>query len=318
MTAAQLSPQGSDSLHQSAVWIDVGGQFRGSGFLVSPGVILTSAHVVVGADGPAAEVRVHHSSASQPVAAENIRAEPRTGSGGLFYPYPDLALLSAPQLEGQKVATLASAEAQPGMEVMALGYSTNTPTPGVQPDTLALRVAGPSGDFVKVLGDGVREGLSGSMLLGADDGLIYGVLKGSRSYRDDHGGWFVPLLAVTAFLGISAAATPSEAGTTAPPSDMELVEAMMAFPAMMRLDSRYDLLDKMGDHLGLPHSFEVDERPDRRDHLYRIVRRCRHYRDDRAALRALYTAMEELVPYDGGLDKLHMLIGRTIGGWEGE
>jgi hypothetical protein len=72
----------------------------------------------------------------------------------------------------------------------------------------------------------------------------------------------------------------------------------------------------MGSHLGLPYSFEVDERPDRRDHLYRLVHRCRHYRDERAALRALYTAMEELVPYDGALDKLGLLIGRAIGGWE--
>lgn len=303
--------------HRSAVWVNVAGEFRGSGFLVSPGLVVTAAHVVVDGAGPAAKVTVHHSSGSCSIAAQDIRAEPSTGDGGRFHPYPDLAVLPVHPWDGQHVAKLAATEADRGMELTALGYSTYTPSPGVQPDTLALRVAGRSGDFVKVLGDGVREGLSGSMLSGAD-GLVYGVLKGSRSYRDHQGGWFVPVSALSAFLRAGTSPAPVMVEAPSPPGDHELVEALMAFPSMSRLNSRHDLLDKMGDHLRLPYSFEVDERADRRDHLLRLICRCRHYRDTAAAFRALYTAMEELVPYDGALDRLRVLIGLTVGGWEGE
>ncbi|MFE2850409.1 trypsin-like peptidase domain-containing protein [Streptomyces lavendulae] len=298
------------------VQVYAGGVFRGSGFLVAPGLVVTAAHVIRGTSGPAAQVIVEHASGSHPVAGEDIRAEPNAGDGSRFYPYPDLAALSVAGWRDHPVAALAAGEAEPGTKVTALGYSTHTPSPGVQPDTLALQVAGRSGAFIRVIGDGVREGMSGSMLLDAN-GLVRGVLKGSRSYQGDQGGWFVPLGALSAFLGEATSTRDSPAGPVVAPSDAELVQALMAFPAMMRADSRYDLLDKIGGHLGLPHSFEVEDRPDRRDHLYRMVRRCRHYRDEAAALRALYTAMEELVPYDGALDRLRTLIGQATGGWEG-
>ncbi|MFD7838865.1 trypsin-like peptidase domain-containing protein [Streptomyces sp. NPDC059761] len=314
MTASGLERGVSDILHGCAVQICVGGAFRGSGFLVSPGLVITAAHVLRGAAGFAPQVTIEHVSGSHPVAEEDIRAEPNSGDGSRFYPYPDLAALTVPGWREHPVVELAASEAEPGTEVTALGYSTHTPSPGVQPDTLALRVAGRSGAFIRVLGDGVREGMSGSMLLGAD-GLVRGVLKGSRSYQADQGGWFVPLGALSAFLGGVSTPPSSSNALAGSPSDAELVQALLAFPAMMRTDSRYDLLDKMGDHLGLPHSFEVDDRSDRRDHLYRLVRRCRHYRDEAAALRALYTAMEELVPYDGALEQLRTLIGQATGGW---
>ncbi|MGW6836292.1 effector-associated domain 2-containing protein [Streptomyces sp. NPDC054949] len=315
MTASGLGRGDSDALHRCVVQISVGGVFRGSGFFVSPGLVITAAHVVRGTHGPAAQVSVEHASDSHPVAEGDIRAEPDTGDGSRFYPYPDLAALTVAGWRDHPVAGLAAGEAEPGTEVTALGYSTHTPSPGVQPDSLALRVADRSGAFIRVLGDGVREGMSGSMLLDGN-GLVRGVLKGSRSYQADQGGWFVPVGALTAFLGGATTALGPSAVPAATPSDADLVQALMAFPAMMRTDSRYDLLDKIGDHLGLPHSFEVEDRPDRRDHLYRLVRRCRHHRDEAAALRALYTAMEELGPYDGALDRLRALIGQATGGWE--
>lgn len=315
MTLHGLGTPEIDSLHRCAVWISAGGTFCGSGFLASTGLVVTAAHVVVDAETRSAEVEVHHSSGTYTVPAGGIRAEPRAGDGGRFHPYPDLAALSIPQWSGHPVLELAKGEAEPGTEVTAVGFSLGTPSPGVQPETLALRVVGRSGAFTRVLGDGVREGYSGSMLLGSD-GLVCGVLKGSRSYRDDQGGWFIPLAALAEFLGMRRAAPVPAGGETDRAGDGELVEALMAFSAMARSDSRYDLLDKMGDHLGLPHSFESEDRPERRDHLYRLVRRCRHYRDERAALVAVYTAMEELAPYDGALERLRLVIGRAIGGWE--
>ncbi|WP_457028553.1 effector-associated domain 2-containing protein [Kitasatospora sp. P5_F3] len=177
-------------------------------------------------------------------------------------------------------------------------------------------MVGLSGPFVRVHG-AVQPGFSGSMVVGPD-GLVAGVLKGSRHYKQDLGGWYIPLAALTALLGPAArqGVRPPGERPGALPSDAQLVEVLMAFPVTARADGRFDLLEKMGDHLGLPHSFEAEERADRRDHLSRIVRRCRHHRDGRAALRALYTAMEELVPYDGALEDLRTVIGRAAGSWE--
>ncbi|MEW2522770.1 trypsin-like peptidase domain-containing protein [Actinacidiphila alni] len=301
-------PLGGEA-HARAVWLAAGDTFLGSGFLVRDGLVVTAAHVVAGADG----LMVRHPSGARPVPAEGVRAVPPRGDGGRFHPYPDLALLTVPGWTGHPVAPLAAADPAPGTEVTALGYSTFTPDPGVQPDSLALRTAGRAGDFVRVLGDGVREGFSGSMLLDRA-GQVVGVVKGSRSYADDRGGWCTPVSALRALLGLPAAPdAPYPPGP--PPTDAELVDALMAFPSLGRADHRYDLLDRMGDHLRLRHSFEVEERSARRDHLFRLVAACRNFRDERAALRALCTAMEEIVPDGKALDGLRAVVGRAIGGW---
>lgn len=322
-------PGRADGRHSPAVWIEVGGAFRGSGFLVGDGLAVTAAHVVAHAVAEKAAPAVRHPSGTWPVPAGGVRAVPARGDGGRFHPYPDLALLTVPGWTGHPVAALAAADAGPGTEVSALGYSPRTPTPGVQPDSLELRVGNRSGDFVRILGDGVREGFSGSMLLDGA-GLVVGVVKGSRAYRDDQGGWCTPVSALRTLLGLPAPVVssvpsvlsvpsvpsvpaPEESGP--PPTDPELVDALLAFPQLARAEGRHDLLERMGDHLGLPYSFEVAERSGRRDHLFRLVSGCRHFRDERAALRALYTAMEEIVPYDRALERLRDLVGRAVGGW---
>ncbi|MET9010377.1 trypsin-like peptidase domain-containing protein [Streptomyces olivaceoviridis] len=313
MTLARLRLREIDELQNSAVWISAGGSLRGSGFLMDEGIVVTAAHVVVDETSPNSDLVVHHASGDYPVLSDQVRAEPSAHDGSLFYPYPDLAALQVPGLSGRPVPKLAAVEAEPSTELTALGYSGTGPMASVQVETLMLRAAGRSGPYLRLLGDGLRPGHSGSMLLNPD-GLVCGVLKGSRSYSDDQGGWSASVAALTEFLGIKAAGTVSP--TVRPPTDAEIVEALMAFPALARPDRRYDLLDKMGDHLRLPHSFEADERPERRDHLYRIVYRCRHYRDSSAALTSLYTAIEELVPYDAALEKLRVVIGNAVGGWE--
>ncbi|MGW2544882.1 trypsin-like peptidase domain-containing protein [Kitasatospora sp. NPDC001574] len=319
MTGAPLGPAPSATLRDCAVMITVAGGFRGSGFLVAPGLAVTAAHVLRGNGRPGSAtgpVAVRHASGEYPVTTEDTRVDPASGDGTPFYPYPDLAVLAVPSLTGHPVAPLADTGAGPGTELTALGFSTHTPTPGAAPDTLVLRVVGPSGAFVRVQGDGVRDGHSGSMLVGPD-GLVHGVLKGSRSYKEDQGGWFTPASALAALLGPeSDLPAPGNRPVGAEPGDADLVTALMAFPITGRSDGRFDLLDRMGEHLGLPHSFEADERSSRRDHLARIVHRCRHHRDERAALRALYTAMEELAPFDRALEELRLLVGRATGGWE--
>ncbi|MFD7413471.1 effector-associated domain 2-containing protein [Kitasatospora purpeofusca] len=119
-----------------------------------------------------------------------------------------------------------------------------------------------------------------------------------------------PLPALRRFLAAHADRAPA---TAAPPGNGELVDALMAFELLRRADGRYDLLYTMGAHLGLAHSFEAEERPDRRTHLHQIVRACRSFRDSRSALWALRTAMAELAPDDGALDTLDAVVGRALG-----
>ncbi|RDL05190.1 trypsin-like peptidase [Streptomyces sp. HB202] len=292
------------------VWITAGDEFRGSGFLTSAGTVTTAAHVVV--DGALNDLVVHHASGAYPVQAHDVRAAPKTGDGGRFYPFPDLATVYVSALSDHSVLPLAHTEAPVGSEVTCLGYSSSVPgSDEVQPETLLLCVAGVSGPFRRFLGDGVRPGHSGAAVLNRD-GAVCGVLKGSRDYRDDLGGWFVPLATLSQFLGMGPTAAPIHEPV---PSEAEVVDVLLAFPALARPDSRFDLLDIMGRHLGLSHSFDADDRPDRRGHLQRIVSRIEHFRDRDVAYKALYTAMEEMVPYDQALERLCDVIGRAVGGW---
>ncbi|MFJ4095901.1 trypsin-like peptidase domain-containing protein [Kitasatospora sp. NPDC089913] len=313
----------TEALRRSTVVITVAGDFGGSGFLVAPGLAVTSAHVVARAVRAAAPVGVRHSSGERAVPADRIRLAPEAdggddrgdnrGHGKGHHPFPDLALLGVPDWTDHPVARLAAAEAEPDTVLTALGYSTHTPSPGVRPDTLRLRVVGLADRYLGVRGDGIREGHSGSMLVDGD-GLVRGVLKGSRAFQLDAGGWYTPVGALTALLGTAGVVLPGPPpAPPAPPGNGELVDALMAFELLRRADGRYDLLDTMGVHLGLTHSFEAEERPDRRTHLHQIVRACRSFRDGRAALRALRTAMAELAPDDGALDALDAVVGRALG-----
>ncbi|MEV5877498.1 trypsin-like peptidase domain-containing protein [Streptomyces sp. NPDC052101] len=298
--------------HTCAVWISVGGTFRGCGFFVAEGLVATAAHVVGG--GCDADIAITHASGTYRVVTKTVRACPPDDDGASrFHPFPDLAVLPVPECSGHTIARLAMADPEPGMTVTALGFSAETPTPGVQPDSLRLHVAGRSGEFGRILGDGVRPGFSGSMLVGPD-GLAVGVLKGSRDYRRDRGGWFVPVSALRGVLTEAGHELNAHPPPPRPPSDAELVEALLAFPSLGRSEGRQDLLEAMGRTLGLPYSFEVDERSGRREHLGRLVHRCRHYRDERAALRALHEAMAELVPHDGALEQLRSVVERAVEG----
>ncbi|MBO1419801.1 trypsin-like peptidase domain-containing protein [Streptomyces sp. FH025] len=338
MTGPDLDHARAEALRRCTVLVETAVGARASGFLVAPGRVVTCARVVLDGGGAAEGGRVaeglvvRHESGTYPVVPGNVRAEPASAEAGPFEAFPDLALLTVPAMagSGHPVAPLAGEEAAPGTRLTALGYSAYTPTPGVHPDTLALHVVGRSGKFIRVEGAAVKPGFGGGMLVGPD-GLVRGVLKDGSRHPRPPGGWYVPLAVLIAFLGPDAPDAPEapEAPGAAsvasaapvvqaerPPDDAELVDALMAFPYTARADGRFDLLDRMGQHLGLPHSFEAEERTDRRDHLFRIVRRCRNHRDAPAALRALYTALEELAPYDGALDRLRSVVGRAAGGWE--
>ncbi|MEV8226706.1 trypsin-like peptidase domain-containing protein [Streptomyces sp. NPDC079167] len=314
MTAA-IPEKEQGSIRDCAVWISTDGAFQGSGFIACPGIVVTAAHVLRRAGQLASDIRVEQGVEGFDVKEGQVRLEPVAFSEiDGFHPFPDLAVLSVPQLAQHAGVVLSTMEAAAGDEVTAFGYSDATPSPGVRLETLALRVAGPSGDFIRVLGDGVREGFSGSMVVGAN-GLVHGIVKASRSYANDKGGWYVPTAPLIKMLGAAARYDRTQVAINSP-TDADLVDALMKFSAMARPEIRLDLLEMMGERLGLPHSFEVEDRSDRRDHLYRIIRRCRHHRDAEGALKALLSGMEQIAPHDVSLSHLRSLIECIVGSGE--
>ncbi|MFB6889719.1 trypsin-like peptidase domain-containing protein [Kitasatospora sp. NPDC056327] len=319
---APLGLAGAEALRACAVMVEVAGEFAGCGFLVAPGLAVTAAHVLLDARRDSSEVVLRHASGARTVPAGGVRLFPESGDGTLFHPFPDLALLPVPGWTGHPTVRLATGGAEPDTRLTAIGFSTETPDQGTaRPDTLVLRVVGPAADYVRVSGDGIRKGHSGS-LLADPDGLVRGVLKGSRSYDADEGGWYTPAAALAAVLdraGIAFGSAAPPAGP--PPTDGELVTVLMTFGILQNSAGRFAMLTAMGRILGLPYPFGADEHADARLHLHAIVTRCRSFWTERAnpweesnALRAIVDALAELAPEDQALRKLRPLVERAVGG----
>ncbi|MFG3054130.1 hypothetical protein ACGFZP_24675 [Kitasatospora sp. NPDC048239] len=171
--------------------------FLGSGFVLSPGVVLTAAHLArrsrsgLGVRGPWGRV----------LAAGPARLFPAEPGDGRFHAFPDLALLDLDRAVALPPFALdAGRPPGPGTAVLVAGFSTHTPMPGAQEDSLLLTVAGPSAGYLRVTGDEVKDGFSGSMVIRLDSGAVCGVLKGSRDFDGVRGGWFTPLSALAAAL----------------------------------------------------------------------------------------------------------------------
>lgn len=97
--------------------------------------------------------------------------------------------------------------------------------------------------------------------------------------------------------------------TFAFPEQKALIEALMACPALHRLAARHELLDLMGDRLGLGHPFSgVDESSDTRTHLRWLVRRIGRTLTRDAALTAMYLALNEIAPDDTGTEQVRVVL----------
>ncbi|WP_157856274.1 phosphorylase family protein [Actinacidiphila yeochonensis] len=114
----------------------------------------------------------------------------------------------------------------------------------------------------------------------------------------------------TALGPAGSAGTVSPEGTVlnASASDIEWVNALMAFGDMAKVDFRQDVLRDMGRMLGLPHAFLAAESPVPRDHVREITRRMNAYRDPAAARLALYHALELARPDEFALKGLRRLL----------
>jgi Effector-associated domain 2 len=89
----------------------------------------------------------------------------------------------------------------------------------------------------------------------------------------------------------------------------EWVDAVMAFIDIEDPEFRRAVLRRMGDLLGLDHSFMTSYRPVARDHVVEIVARCWDFRDRNAALAALADALTTLRPDDRASDGIRHIPG---------
>ena len=121
----------------------------------------------------------------------------------------------------------------------------------------------------------------------------------------------------------SPAVPPSDDGTSGPPdhtghvaaaaaktpvTKAALVAVVLQFPDIEDPGFRLQVLQLMGDRLGLGAPFAAPYRPMARDHVIAIVDRCWAFKDPDAARRALIEALGELRPDDGATERLRSLI----------
>jgi hypothetical protein len=120
-----------------------------------------------------------------------------------------------------------------------------------------------------------------------------------------------PLQSSAAQLSVSGDGT-SDHGTAAATkttvAKATLVAMVLQFSDIEDPEFRRQLLQSMGDHLGLGRPFAVPYRAMARDHVIAIVDRCWAFKDPDAARHALVGALSELRPDDGATDRLRSLI----------
>jgi Trypsin-like peptidase domain/Effector-associated domain 2 len=317
----------SGALRHSAVWLADRYGFRGNGFLVAPGLLVTCAHVVAGAEG---RLTVHHDGRERTFPRRAARLRPPSRAGHPDHPFPDLAVVQVAGWADHPCAPLAAQDPAAGAEVAAWGFSPHTPEPGAGRSSLLLRVAGPAGRFVRVQGDEVKDGHSGTMAVDAD-GAVCGVVKGSCDYAGVRGGWLTPVSALRSVLAADfpgvlpepaappepspvQAAPPGSFGASAAtarhglPDIFAVVRAAEAVPDMDDPGFRQRVIDLMRRRLAPESGFSADYRAHPRDHLLEIVTRCHSHRTPAAALAALRDAVTFLRPDDAATAALHHLL----------
>ncbi|MFJ8200145.1 toll/interleukin-1 receptor domain-containing protein [Streptomyces sp. NPDC096152] len=93
------------------------------------------------------------------------------------------------------------------------------------------------------------------------------------------------------------------------PEQQDLLDALLACPALHQLAARHELLLLMGELLGLDHPFDVPESPHTRTHLRALCRRVeRTTLTADAALKAMCLALEEIAPDDIGTKRVRDLL----------
>jgi len=176
--------------------------FRGSGFFVGPGLLMSCAHVV---DCALGALRVAWQGGELPV--RDVQVFPTERGAGSHYPLPDLAVLRVDTPGDQGTVWLGGGPPVIGAELVGVGFSADPPGGMVAVDSILVTTVGPAGEvFIKIKGDRVPSGMSGSPLLDRVSGRVCGMLKASHDYRTSEGGWIVPADVIVGYIPEVAAA----------------------------------------------------------------------------------------------------------------
>lgn len=165
----------------------------GTGFFVTPGRILTCAHVVETAQAQSVPVEISYGG--------------RTYAGRMIVflakPYPDLALLQCDELPDHPCVYLHDGIALRD-DLYSYGYTDEYPNG----DSATFEYEGPtdtgSGSLLKLKEGQARPGLSGAPLLNLRTGGVCGVVKSTRGRDSDLGGRAVPVTAIPPECDLSA------------------------------------------------------------------------------------------------------------------
>ncbi|WBO62716.1 trypsin-like peptidase domain-containing protein [Streptomyces camelliae] len=204
-----LDPRLAELADSHAVAIHVGGRFKGSGFVLTPELVVTCAHVV---EEAADEVLVRISGSADRTGTVIARHPPRRG-GGEYYDSPDIALVSLGERLDRQGVWLAEEPPQAGAVVVARGFSRFTAEPGVQRDSLSMTVRGPAGSLLGVKEDRIEVGLSGALVLDTTTGRVCGMVKASRKLEEVQGGWIVPAHVIAEHTAAAVDENPHRPGT---------------------------------------------------------------------------------------------------------
>jgi len=165
--------------------------------LLAPGLLVTCAHVVAGADGGLVEVRrVGERTTGTVNALHPPFADPQQS----LYPFPDLALIGiAGDVDGL-CAPLEEAVPRLGDRLHCLGFSTTLGSSGsAEPATFVfegLHEVDGGRLFKLAAGATAVPGMSGAPLVNLRTGRVCGLLKTSRDPHQPHGGWGIPIAAL--------------------------------------------------------------------------------------------------------------------------
>lgn len=186
-------------LSRCVVRVDCDGDFRGSGFFVTPTEVLTCAHVVHGAGAISVAWDGGRSAA---VIAHKV---PQLDAGDpreRFFPFPDVALLRvANPAEGQPCVLAEPALPAVGLSADILRLAAWT-ADEYAPDSVVLTSATfesegplfPDGNLLLKLKNGqVAHGFSGGPLVNMRTGGVCGLVDSTRDARSALGGFGVPL-----------------------------------------------------------------------------------------------------------------------------
>jgi hypothetical protein len=174
------------------------GKLLGSGFFVGPGLILTCAHVVAGADGvPAGDIAIEWNGLEMRGELKTERYHPKPG--------PDVALLEV-SLAVQGIENHPYALIDVRLDAVDVGQtviSYGFPERDRSGDTATFEVEGvpmrPSG-LAKLKAGQAEKGMSGAPVLSITTGAVCGMLRYTRDRYTDLGARFITMHSTAAAL----------------------------------------------------------------------------------------------------------------------